>query len=206
MDVDDRQGHWRNVYETKASTDVSWFQPVPKPSLAMIHKTGLRPGAEVVDVGGGASSLVDHLVGDGFKVTVLDIAESALEVSKARLGAQAQHVNWTVADVTAWRPTTAFDLWHDRAVFHFLTAPEKRRDYIETAAAAVRPGGWLILATFAPDGPEKCSGLDVRRWSPPELAAEFSDHFERVDEDREVHQTPWGSNQAFTWVLLRRRA
>lgn len=200
----DRQAHWQNVYRTKSSADVSWFQPSPELSLRMIAKTGLGRGSAVIDVGGGASSLVDQLLADGFRVTVLDIADSALDVARARLGTRAADVDWIVADITAWQATDRFDLWHDRAVFHFLTEPDQRARYIAALKASLRPAGWLVMATFGPDGPQTCSGLPVHRWSAPDLAAELGGAFRLVESLAEDHETPWGSRQAFTWALFRR--
>ena len=206
MDDSEAQPHWQGIYATKDAAEVSWFQPTPEPSLRMIHKTGLEAGAHIIDVGGGASSLVDELLDSGFRVTVLDIARNALDVARSRLGPRARDVNWVVADITRWRPTEQFDLWHDRAVFHFLTEPEQRAQYIGALKAGLAPGGWLVMAAFAPTGPERCSGLPVHRWSAPELQAELGEDFEMVESAAETHETPWGSQQAFTWTLFRRVA
>ncbi|MBF0335095.1 MAG: class I SAM-dependent methyltransferase [Alphaproteobacteria bacterium] len=199
----DRGAHWQDVYAGKAETEVSWFQPRPAVSLDFIAHGGFGPEARIVDVGGGASTLVDALLDQGFRdLTVLDIAPAALDRAKARLGGRAAGVDWVAADVGAWRPSAAFDLWHDRAVFHFLTDEDDRRAYRATLAAALRPGGQAILATFAPDGPERCSGLPVRRWSADELAAEFAPHFTLAESLAHEHVTPAGKVQRFTWVRL----
>jgi trans-aconitate methyltransferase len=205
--MDDRaaQQHWQAVYRTKTPTEVSWFQSSPEPSLAMIGQTGLGAGSRVIDVGGGASSLVDRLLDEGFAVTVLDIADSALEAARSRLGPRAQAVTWIAADITEWRPAAGFDLWHDRAVFHFLTEPGQRASYKAALRAGLAPSGWLVMGAFAPNGPERCSGLPVRRWSTPELAAELGEDFQLIQSAEEVHQTPSGGAQAFTWALFRRR-
>jgi 2-polyprenyl-3-methyl-5-hydroxy-6-metoxy-1,4-benzoquinol methylase len=204
MDGSEPGDHWRNVYETKGATGVSWFQHSPEPSLRMIRKTGLRVGSRAIDVGGGASSLVDRLLDDGFHMTVLDIADNALDIARSRLGARAKDVNWIAADITQWRPIGTFDLWHDRAVFHFLTEPEQRLGYMAALKASLAPSGWVVMATFAPTGPERCSGLPVHRWSPTELAAELGNAFQLVESAEEAHETPSGSRQLFTWTLFHR--
>lgn len=204
MDSSDAKEHWQNVYGAKDAADVSWFQPSPEPSLRMIRRTGLGVGSRAIDVGGGASSLVDHLLDNGFHMTVLDIAHGALDVARSRLGARAKDANWVVADITKWRPTEPFDLWHDRAVFHFLTEPEQRLGYIAALKAGLAPSGWVVMATFAPTGPERCSGLPVHRWSAPELAAELGDAFQLIESAEETHETPSGARQVFTWTLFRR--
>lgn len=198
------QDHWEQVYGSKDSRETSWFEPSPETSLLMIDRTGLTAGSRAIDVGGGASSLVDHLLQRGFEVAVLDIADKSLAVARARLGVKAEQVRWIATDITSWQPTTQFDLWHDRAVFHFLTQHAQRRGYVAALEAALRPGGWLVLATFAPDGPEKCSGLPVQRWAAPDLARELGASFELVYSEQSLHSTPGGASQAFTWALFRR--
>jgi len=204
--TDHRADHWEGVYTTKAADAVSWFQSSPELSLRMIDQTGVQPPAAVVDVGGGASMLVDELVRRGFRVTVLDIAAAALAVSRDRLGRAAETVGWHVGSVTEWQPEGEYDLWHDRAVFHFLTDEKDREKYRQVLLRALRPGGFLVVATFAEDGPERCSGLPVRRYSATELAAELGGDFMQINSDREVHHTPWGSDQSFTWAVFQRRA
>jgi 2-polyprenyl-3-methyl-5-hydroxy-6-metoxy-1,4-benzoquinol methylase len=199
----DRQAHWQQVYSTKEETGVSWFQEKPSSSLELLVGR-VPPGGSVADVGGGASRLVDHLIRLGFRVTVLDIAPAALEKARARLGADAAHVDWVTADVTGWRPQEQFDLWHDRAVFHFLVEERDRRAYADAMATAVRSGGNAIMGTFALDGPEKCSGLPVRRYDAQRLAAEFTGAFEMVASSAEEHRTPAGNVQRFQFVVLRR--
>lgn len=202
----DRQAHWQGVYETKAETEVSWFQERPATSLALIAATGLGPVARMVDVGGGASRLVDHLVEMGWRsVTVLDIAEAALERAQRRLGERANLVQWLVADVTAWSVPPSFDLWHDRAVFHFLTEPADRAAYAKTMAAAVPSGGHAIIGTFALDGPERCSGLPIQRYDADGLAGQFAGHFDLVEARMEDHLTPAGKVQKFQFCQLLRR-
>ena len=194
-------GHWDEVYRRKGREDVSWFQTDPRVSLELIRESDLELGAPIVDVGGGASVLGSRLLAAGFSdVTVLDIADSALAVARDELGFTG---NIVAADVRRWRPERRYRLWHDRAVFHFLTAPEDRAAYRQTLNAAVVPDGWLVVGTFAADGPEQCSGLPTARYDADALAAEFSG-WEVVDARREEHHTPWDAVQPFTWLLLRR--
>ncbi len=202
------QAHWEQVYGSKASDTVSWFQAEPSPSLAMIAQAGVNPDAAVIDVGAGASALVDHLLDSGFRhVSVLDVSSQALAETKARLGERAALVDWLVEDITAWRPpAAAFDLWHDRAVFHFLIDAADRQVYLRALERALRPGGHVILATFALDGPERCSGLPVQRYSPQMLEAVLGPHFELIDARPETHRTPGGASQNFVWCLFRRTA
>lgn len=203
---DGRQDHWQHVYATKAADEVSWYQETPSASLEMIRATGIGADAHILDVGGGASTLVDRLIADGYRnVAVLDIAEAALGRSRDRLGDNAAQVEWMVADVTSWTPPREFGLWHDRAVFHFLTEPEDRRAYVETLARTVPEGGHVIIATFAPDGPERCSGLAVMRHGLDSLPEELGEGFERVQHRREEHVTPAGRRQAFLYQRFVRR-
>lgn len=210
----DRRQHWQHVYETKADDQLSWFQPRPTTSLALIRAIVPAP-ASVIDIGGGQSSLAAALLREGVAhVAVLDISVVAIDRAKARLGQSADRVRWIVADVLeAPSPDTqrpgapdlgTFDLWHDRAVFHFLTDSHDRQRYAQAAARAVRPGGHAVIATFAPTGPEKCSGLPVQRYDADALAAEFAPAFTPVRAESETHTTPWGKAQDFTCVLLRR--
>lgn len=199
-----RQDHWSRVYEEKAPSSVSWYQAEPEPSLRALDRFGARPSSSFIDIGGGASNLVDALLGRGWRdVTVLDIAAPALEAARARLGSEAGKVHWEVADITEWQPSRRYDVWHDRAVFHFLTAPEQREAYRRALLAGVSPGGLVIMATFALDGPERCSGLPVRRYDPAGLAAELGAAFRLIEGWREEHVTPWGSRQSFNWCAFR---
>jgi len=197
----DRQLHWQNVYQSRNEDEVSWFQSWPIYSLELIDRVGC---GVVIDVGGGASRLAEALLERGVRLTILDIAEAALDKSRARLGEQADAVEWVAADITKWRPEASCDLWHDRALFHFLIEPAERGAYAETMAAAVEPGGHAVIATFAPDGPERCSGLPVCRYDANALALEFAPHFQLIDEVREAHVTPAGKLQSFQYCLLRR--
>ena len=204
-----REQHWQEVYSTKGEDEVSWFQDRPQTSLDLIAQTGLTTKASLIDIGGGASRLVDALLDAGWRdIAVLDIAAAALAKARERLGPRGAgadwSVDWIVADITSWRPQRRYDLWHDRAVFHFLTADADRQRYVEQVRRAVRPGGLVIVATFAEDGPTRCSGLDVARYSPTQLHAEFGAPFALVESHRELHTTPSGATQAFTYCVCRR--
>lgn len=199
----ERQAHWETVYGTRTEDAVSWFQESPTVSMDLIARVA-APGSAIVDVGGGASRLVDRLVAAGYGMTVLDIADAALAQARARMGDAARSVDWIVADVTDWRPPRQFDVWHDRAVFHFLVDAADRRAYVAAASEAIPEGGHAIIGTFAPDGPERCSGLPVRRYDPEALAAEFGPSFERADDLRHDHVTPSGAIQRFQFTVLRK--
>ena len=200
-----RKSHWETVYTTKDENEVSWFQENPAPSLELIDLARPTPESAIVDIGGGASRLVDSLVARGFKrVTVLDISEAALEAAKARLGERASQVQWIVADVTKWQPAQAFDVWHDRAAFHFLIDAADRSAYVTRMKQAVKPGGHVIIGAFAIDGPEKCSGLPVNRYDAASLARELGEGLELVDSRRHDHSTPWNSAQRFQFCIFRR--
>ena len=199
-----RQPHWEAVYQTKSAADVSWTQPEPRLSLSLVREVG-EPGGRVVDVGGGTSPLVDALLDGGYRVTVLDISAAALERSKARLAERSSQVRWIVADVS----DPALDLgvceiWHDRAVFHFLTEAADRTAYVSLLSRTLTAGGHAIIATFAPDGPERCSGLPVRRYDGAALAAELGPAFTLVRSLPEAHVTPQGKTQSFQYSFFRR--
>lgn len=200
------EGHWEGVYATRGARDVSWYQTCPETSLRLIDELGVDASDAVIDVGGGASSLVDHLVGRGFRnMTVLDISRAALDTAKARLGTHAAHVTWLPGNILRVKPRGPFRLWHDRAVFHFLTDAADRAAYAAVLADAVPAGGHAIMATFAEDGPERCSNLPVRRYSPDLLAAELDPHFALLGSLRETHVTPAGGRQNFIYCWFRRR-
>ncbi len=200
-----RQAHWEDVYTTKDEKAVSWFQETPDISVDLIRATGVDANASIIDIGGGASRLVDVLIGEGFKaVTVLDLSEKALATSKAKLGARVAQVQWVVADVTTWEPSQTFDVWHDRAALHFLTDPKDRATYVERAIRAVRPGGHVIIGTFAPDGPERCSGLPVIRHDARKLGELLGTSFELVESKRHEHITPGGAIQRFQFSRFQR--
>jgi trans-aconitate methyltransferase len=200
-----RQTHWNAAYEAKGEAGVSWFEGRPDISLDLIHRIGARPGSSLIDVGGGASRLADALLDEGWtSLAVLDLSAAAIELAKTRISSRAGDVEWIVADITQWKPTRSFDVWHDRAAFHFLTDPADRAAYVDCLRAAVQPDGHAIIATFAPDGPERCSGLPVMRYDAAALAATVGPPFELVEGLRHVHTTPWGSTQAFQFSMLRR--
>lgn len=200
-DVDGgRATRWDGIYSRRASTEMSWFQATPTASLELLDVLGVSPQSAVIDVGGGASLLVDHLLERGFDdVSVLDVSDAALRSARSRLTSTAP-VTWVRADVLTWRPQRGFDLWHNRAVFHFLTDAVDRLTYLRTMRRALRPGGAVIMGTFASDGPDQCSGLPVARYSPEELAGAIGADFDILAVRREVHTTPTGAVQPFSWV------
>ena len=201
----ERQKHWEKFYQTKGEREVSWFQEIPAMSLDLIQATGVTAAASIIDIGGGASRLVDALLDAGFEaVTVLDLSEKALATSKTRLGGRAPKINWFAADVTVWQPSEIYDVWHDRAAFHFLTTPEDRAAYVERVLKALRPGGHVIIATFAPDGPERCSGLPVVRHDAASLGEILGPSFELVESRYHDHQTPMQTFQRFQFSRFRR--
>jgi len=204
--IKDSKSHWENIYKTKASTQVSWYQEHLQTPLRLIERTGVEKTAQIIDVGGGASTLVDDLLESGFKhITVLDISTAAINAARKRLGSRAEEVTWIEADITKVAlPHHYYDLWHDRAVFHFLTSAEERQRYVETVKQSLKPRGHVIISTFAPDGPPKCSGLDVVRYSPKSLHDEFGNEFELIESASEAHLTPSGTKQKFIYCYLRK--
>ena len=195
-----RQEYWNQVYQTKGSEDVSWYQRRPDLSLALIAASGLGKDAGIIDVGSGASTLVDFLLDDGHtRLAVIDLSGVALSHSRTRLGARADRVEWFEADVTSFQPPHRFDLWHDRAVFHFLTAADDRRGYVATLRRTLQPGGTVVLSTFALDGPPQCSGLDVVHYDEPSILAELGAEFQPQEVRRETHVTPWQSEEQFIY-------
>ena len=206
MSVTDRTDHWQKVYLSKGEQEVSWSQMDPEPSLSLIEKFAASPQASIVDVGGGASRLVDALCARGYEnLTVLDLSAAALETAKQRLGPATARVNWITADATQWQPAQAFDLWHDRAAFHFLVEARDREAYLDRLRRCVKADGYAIIATFALDGPEKCSGLPVQRYDPASLAEMLGDAFELIADLPHRHVTPWGAVQSFQFSVLRRK-
>ena len=200
----DRREHWETVYRTKGTTDVSWYEAEPEVSRKLIQSVAFG-GSGVIDVGGGASQLVDRLLTDGYSpVAVLDISTTALEHACRRLGEAGRHVRWIVGDVTQLSDVGRYDVWHDRAVFHFLTDPVDRQKYVALVKRTITVGGHLVIGTFAPDGPEKCSGLEVRRYDAAGLIAEFGPDFRLVEEVKHTHHTPADKLQRFTFTVLRR--
>ncbi len=205
MGKNDSEQHWQKVYDGRASEALSWYQQRPDISLAMIEATGLGKTAAIIDVGGGASTLADHLIAAGHTdISVLDIAASALAAAQARLGGQAETVTWIAADATEWAPARQYDIWHDRAVFHFLTEAAQRRAYIERLEAALAKSGQAIFATFALDGPERCSGLPVQRYDGESLGRELGAAFTLIESRRETHETPGGVAQKFHYSRFAR--
>lgn len=200
----DRAQHWAEVYTRRGDTQVSWYAPEPKVSLELIDAGAADPRLPAVDVGAGASRLVDALLERGFAdVTALDVSDDGLAHARARLGAAASGVDWVVTDLLDWRPDRRVGLWHDRAVFHFLTDPADRAHYRDLLAAALAPGALVVVGTFAADGPESCSGLPTARYGPDELAAELGAGLTVLAQRREEHRTPAGGSQMFTWLALR---
>jgi SAM-dependent methyltransferase len=200
-----RQDHWQTVYREKGEHQVSWFQEQPTISLELISDVGAKTNSPIIDIGGGASRLVDALIDKGYRdLTVLDLSESAISFARGRLGARAESVRWIVTDVTQWRPTRQYDLWHDRAAFHFLTETADQKAYVERLTTALGPGGHAVIGTFALDGPERCSGLPVVRYDSAHLSVALGSGFALVEQRRHDHKTPWGAIQRFQFSLFRR--
>jgi 2-polyprenyl-3-methyl-5-hydroxy-6-metoxy-1,4-benzoquinol methylase len=200
----DYKKHWETVYETKNPKQVSWTQDVPKTSLDFIHSFGLTKATSIIDIGGGDSKLVDFLLDEGYEnITVLDISAKALEKAKDRLGDKAEKVKWIISDITEFKPITAYDIWHDRATFHFLTAQEQISKYISIAKECVK--GFMMIGTFSKDGPEKCSGLKIKRYDEQSLTAELENDFDKVKCITEDHVTPFNTIQNFLFCSFKRR-
>jgi 2-polyprenyl-3-methyl-5-hydroxy-6-metoxy-1,4-benzoquinol methylase len=205
MGMTQKQEHWDTVYSARTESALTWFEDNPTMSRAILAAAGVTSDARVIDVGGGASRLVDALITDGFKaITVLDLSAQALALSKDRLAERGESVQWVASDITEWHPDGLYDVWHDRAVFHFLTDPKDRAAYIQTLTQTLRPGGVAVIGTFALDGPEKCSNLPVVRYSPETLTQTLGDGFARVECQRDIHETPLGRSQPFTFCAFRR--
>lgn len=205
MASESRKAHWENVYTKKGEGEVSWFQENPALSLEQMAEVGVRTNTVIIDIGGGASRLADKLIDQGCQdVTVLDLSGAALDTAKIRLGEHSAKVHWIVADVTNWEPSRAYDIWHDRAAFHFLTDASDRAAYVARLGRAVTMGGHAIIATFALDGPERCSGLPVVRYDAASLGQAVGQGFKLVRSRRHQHTTPWGSQQAFQFSVFRR--
>jgi 2-polyprenyl-3-methyl-5-hydroxy-6-metoxy-1,4-benzoquinol methylase len=201
----DAKAHWEKIYETKAPDEVSWYRSHLETSLKLIERAASGKEASIIDVGGGESTLVDDLLARGYEnITILDISGAAIEATKKRLGTAAGRVHWLAADITEIElEPRAYDVWHDRAVFHFLTAPEHRIAYIRLASRAVKPSGHVIVSTFGPEGPTKCSGLHVVRYDAVTLHDEFGERFRLEESLKELHQTPSGSTQQFLYCYCR---
>jgi len=201
----DTKTHWEKVYTTKAPDAVSWYRPHLETSLALIVRAADARTASIIDIGGGESTLVDDLLARGYEnITVLDVSQTAIDVTKRRLGLAAELIHWLAADITeAALEPGAYDVWHDRAVFHFLTASEQRVAYVRNVAHAVRPGGHVIVSTFGPEGPTKCSGLDVVRYDAESLHDQFGVRFRLVESSKELHRTPFGTTQQFLFCYCK---
>jgi len=199
--------HWEKIYQTKRPDEVSWWQDNPKISLDFIHQLNLLKSAEIIDVGGGDSRLVDYLLEDGFEhITVLDISEEALNRAKQRLGNKERKVNWIVSDIIQFEITKYFDVWHDRAAFHFLTTEQQIAKYISVVGESIKHNGYLIVGTFSDNGPKKCSGLDVKQYSEETLSAALQNDFDKIRCMMEDHITPFNTIQNFLFCLFKRHA
>ncbi|PAY07522.1 SAM-dependent methyltransferase [Bradyrhizobium sp. UFLA03-84] len=206
MTASDRRSHWQTVYLSKGEQQVSWSQADPQPSLRLIESVAPRRDASIIDIGGGASRLVDALLASGFHdLTVLDLSEAALASARERIGATGEAVRWVADDATVWQPPRAFDIWHDRAAFHFLVEDNDRAAYLDRLHRGVRAGGHAVIGTFALDGPEKCSGLPVQRYDPATLGRAVGPAFELIAHEAHRHVTPWGATQSFQFSVLRRK-
>jgi SAM-dependent methyltransferase len=201
----DAQNHWEKIYTEKSPTAVSWYRPHLETSLELIERLAEDCSRAIIDVGGGESTLVDDLLARGYEdITVLDISRTAIDANRKRLGGASGRVHWLIADITQGDlPPSRYDVWHDRAVFHFLTAADHRGAYVRQVARAVRNGGYVIVSTFGPDGPTKCSGLDVVRYDAESLHREFGVHFRLLGSSKELHQTPFGTTQQFLYCYCR---
>lgn len=200
MNKEERKSHWETIYETKALTDVSWYQPIPQTSLDFIDKTGVSKNAKIIDIGGGDSFLVDHLLDLGYKnLSVLDISHAAIERAKKRLGKKAEIVNWIVSDITLFETTEQFDVWHDRAAFHFLRSEEDIESYVQHVKNYTHENSHLIVGTFAKDGPLKCSGIEITQYSGESLRSIFSLGWDQKENQKVIHPTPFNTEQAFVF-------
>ena len=197
--------YWESIYQTKEPNEVSWYQEKPETSLNLISETGIEKNAKIIDVGAGASELVDNLLALGFRnITALDVSSNALNESKKRLGDRANNVKWIVSDLREFETNDRYDFWHDRAVLHFLTEEEDIKRYIELVRTYLKPKGYVIVSTFSVNGPKKCSGLDVKQYSEDSMKTLFTG-FEHIKSFEEEHLTPWGSSQIFIWGVFRKR-
>ena len=200
----EKKKHWETVYETKNPDQVSWTQEIPKTSLKFIHSFGLKKTAKIIDIGGGESKFVDYLLDEGFEnITVLDISSKSFEKAKKRLGEKANKVNWIVSDILEFKPNMTFDVWHDRATFHFLTTTDQVKKYMKTARKSV--SGFLTIGTFSQNGPKKCSGLDIKQYNEDELISELKDGFKKIKCVTEDHLTPFDTTQNFLFCSFKRQ-
>ncbi len=201
----DKKKHWENIYQNKGADEVSWFQPVPTTSLNFVEQFDLPLSAKIIDIGGGDSSFVDCLLECGYMdISVLDISEKAIEKAKKRLGAKARAVKWIVADAADFYPTEKYDFWHDRAAFHFLTDEKEIKNYLKTVKEHIRPLGYLVIGTFSMQGPEKCSGIEVKRYSEQSMTDRLKDFFEKIRCITVDHKTPFNTIQNFIFCSFRR--
>jgi len=204
--MDSVQQHWDNVYSTKAENEVSWFQPYPKTSMEFIELSKLPQSANIIDIGGGVSHLAEALLDEGYQnICVLDISANAIERAKQRLGKRASQIHWIVSDITEFNAPVQFDLWHDRAAFHFLITEEKISKYISIAENAVKKDGYLVLGTFSESGPEKCSGLEIKRYSETLMSTRFEKTFNKIKCIHEDHTTPFNTIQNFLFCIFQKK-
>jgi cyclopropane fatty-acyl-phospholipid synthase-like methyltransferase len=205
METTTTKEHWENVFSTKQANEVSWTQEIPKTSLEFIHSFNLTKTAKIIDIGGGDSKLVDFLLDEGFEdISVLDISEKALERAKQRLGKKAEKVKWIATDITEFNPVENYDLWHDRAAFHFLTMPEQIKTYLAIANNAIK--GNLVIGTFSENGPEKCSGLQIKQYTEEELQNQIASGFQKIKCITEDHITPFNTKQNFLFCSFKKKA
>lgn len=205
MEKFDRKNHWENIYQTKQLNEVSWFQPTPETSLDFFKQFNVPTTAKVIDIGGGDSFLVDHLLDKGYQdITVLDISEAAIERAKNRLGDKAEKVKWIVADAAKFKPTEQYDFWHDRAAFHFLTDEQEISSYLETAQKSIKPTGVLVIGTFSEQGPKKCSGIEIKQYSENSMTERLKNFFEKIRCITIDHKTPFDTIQNFVFCSFRK--
>lgn len=200
----DKKEHWEKVYNAKQPNEISWTQEIPKTSLDFIHSYNLSKSARIIDIGGGDSKLVDYLLNEGFEdITVLDISEKAIQSVKERLGEQANKVRWIISDITEFKPSRTYDVWHDRATFHFLTTPQQINEYLNRARKSVT--GFITIGTFSENGPDKCSGLFIKKYNEEQLESELNNGFEKTKCITEDHTTPFNTIQNFLFCSFRRK-
>jgi ubiquinone/menaquinone biosynthesis C-methylase UbiE len=205
MENFDRKKHWENIYQTKELSEVSWFQPTPETSLTFFKQFNVPATAKVIDVGGGDSFLVDHLLDAGYQdISVLDISEAAINKAKQRLGDRAANVKWIVADAASFKPTEQYDFWHDRAAFHFLVSEEDISNYIATAEKNIKPAGILVIGTFSEQGPKKCSGIEIKQYSETTMTQRLEKLFEKIKCITVDHNTPFNTVQNFVFCSFRK--
>ncbi len=201
----ERKKHWENVYQTKNLKDTSWFQPNPETSISFLEKLKISPNAKIIDIGGGDSFLVDHLIHLGFKdITVLDISEAAITKAKQRLGTKSKDINWVVSDISDFIPTEKYDFWHDRAAFHFLTEDQEITNYLETAEKNINPYGFLVIGTFSEQGPKKCSGIEIKQYSENSMTEKLQHYFNKIECITVDHITPFDTVQNFVFCSFRK--